>query len=420
MRLAFLVNVTVGLALAGGTVSAQEFLAPRPAPLASPFVGAGSCSASACHANPVHGQTGSEFSTWATSDPHAKAYEVLFDARSVRIQKNLGTSTKAHEDRRCLKCHVGPEFDDHVEKQVPYFRTDGVSCETCHGAAGPWLTTHYATSWREKTPAQKRSAGMKDTHSILGRARLCATCHVGAPEMEVDHDLIAAGHPRLNFEFAAFHAALPRHWSDAGQRDFEYRAWQTGQLVTAQAGLALLADRAADERKPWPEFAEHDCAACHHNLHAINPRPQRPGKLGLVPWSAWNLAMTPSDAVADLRSEMAKGWQNRKAIAFQAKLASQRLTPTLERVDSPNAADAVLREILARDRRHAGQGWDETAQLALALAALRPHASDARTLGAIQDFARSLKLPGNYDNPDSIDPRAVRQRLIEFKRKEGR
>jgi hypothetical protein len=452
-RLSLLAVLLLGIALTWRTshgpsadVVTQEFRAPRPMPFGPQFVGAGSCSASACHnANFTHGETGSEFSLWATRDPHAKAYEALFDARSLRIQKNLGRATRAHEDRRCLQCHVGPDFDEQVEKQVPYFRTDGVSCESCHGPAGKWLTTHYAPSWQAKTSAQKQSLGMKDTQSILGRVQLCATCHIGAPGMDVDHDLIAAGHPHLSFEFTAFHAGMPRHWPDAkdrdpaksprGRADFEYRAWLAGQLVTAHAYLDLLADRAGDVKKPWPELAEHDCAACHHDLQASSKRPQRPGKLGAVPWSAWNLSMTPralkavradGAALAELRKELDRGWHDRQAIAKKARRAAAVLKPVLGRINEPVAPAIVLDEILAQDSPRAAYDWDDAAQIALALAALQRCEVDRKMplpgtyRLAIQEFSRRLTFPGNYDNPASLDPRAVRKRLIEFKKQEGR
>lgn len=441
-RLPTLAVILIGVA---SYAVAQEFRAPRPTPLGPYFVGAGSCAASACHnANFAHGQTGSEFTLWATRDPHAKAYEALFAARSLRIQKNLGRSAKAHEERRCLKCHVAPDFDDVVEKQVPYFRTDGVSCESCHGPAGQWLTTHYAPSWPEKTPAQKRSLGMKDTQSVLGRAQLCATCHVGAPGMDVDHDLIAAGHPALRFENTAFHAALPRHWADArdrdpaksprGRADFEYRAWLAGQLVVAHASLELLADRAGDAKK-WPEFAEHDCAACHHDLLASRKLTERPGKLGAVPWSAWSLGMTPramkavgSDgkAVAELRKQLDRDWRDRQAIAQKARQAAVAIKPLLERIDNAESPEIVMRDILIQDNARAAHGWDDAAPIALALIALqrcefeRGHPLPGSYRGAIQEFSRRLTLPGRYDHPASLDPRAIRQRLLDFKNQEGR
>jgi hypothetical protein len=49
--------------------------------------------------------------------------------------------------------------------------------------------------------------------------------------------------------------------------DFEARAWLLGQVVSAKAALDLLKYRADPEHgKPWPEFAEYGCFACHHNL----------------------------------------------------------------------------------------------------------------------------------------------------------
>ena len=121
----------------------------------------------------------------------------------------------------------------------------GVACESCHGPAQRWLNEHYREGWRTRTPSEKHAVGMADTRSLRGRAESCVPCHVGAADMDVNHDLIAAGHPPLHFEFAAYHANLPRHWDDAkdtdsrlgGKRDFEARAWAIGQVVSARAAL---------------------------------------------------------------------------------------------------------------------------------------------------------------------------------------
>src|SRR5207253_2017930 len=97
-------------------------------------------------------------------------------------------------------------------------------------------------------------------------------CHVGGPSedgrppRDVDHDLIAAGHPRLEFEFSGSLANLPAHWSEKGRNaapDFPARAWAIGQVASAGAALELLGDRArAAEQQSgrWPEFSEYDCA----------------------------------------------------------------------------------------------------------------------------------------------------------------
>jgi hypothetical protein len=410
-------------------------------PSASPFVGAGSCAAAACHnGNFVTGDTGSEFTIWITRDRHAKAYEVLFLERSLQIQKNLGRDVPAHQDQRCLMCHVAPQIDPSLEKKAPYFRTDGVSCESCHGGAENWLNVHHLPAWKRMTPAAKKALGMNDTQSLVSRTQVCVTCHVGTPGMEVDHDLIAAGHPRLAFEMSAFHAFMPHHWPDSkdrdptksprGRTDFEARGWVVGQLVTAQASLELLADRAGAARKVWPEFAHHDCVACHHELRSPSGYPQRAGKPGAVPWSAWDLGMTHQAlqaiqadpaTLANLHKELDKGWNNRQAIAKSARLTAQQLKTIIEALD-PRDVDSsawldTLQKTLVEDTK-AAKNWDQSAQIGLALAAIQRSSNapfpDAQRQ-AIQEFTRKLELTSASQRSANLDSDAIRQRLIEFK-----
>jgi hypothetical protein len=159
----------------------------------------------------------------------------------------------------------------------------GVGCESCHGEAKDWLEAHTSPKWKLLTAAAKRARGMTPTWDILGYATRCAGCHVdgaaaeGLPLRDVNHDLIAAGHPRLQFELTAYLANLPQHWSVATEKkklaSFEAEAWVLGQLASARAALELL-DYRARTTAPWPEFAEYDCSACHHNLHQPSWRQQ--------------------------------------------------------------------------------------------------------------------------------------------------
>ena len=100
------------------------------------------------------------------------------------------------------------------------------------------------------------------------RARVCTDCHVGGDRAQVNHDLIAAGHPALLFENSSF---LDRyrpyqHWSEVEDRRrhpaLEAEEWAVGQAVSAEAGMKLLAIRAKvttpPNLHPWPEFAEYD------------------------------------------------------------------------------------------------------------------------------------------------------------------
>ena len=141
---------------------------------------------------------------------------------------------------------------------------------------------------------------MKNTADISARAKVCVGCHVGQPDADgrpwrdVNHDLIAAGHPRLNFDFAAYMATLPPHWNvhKNPQRFDELRSWIIGQFTSADAALTLLhsradaakrqADGAADAKNAhsqlvaasWPELSEYDCFSCHHELRGKSWRQQ--------------------------------------------------------------------------------------------------------------------------------------------------
>src|SRR5262245_54719792 len=280
-----LLMIGLGTAMLVGWSSraAEQDVARPPAPPApAKFLGAASCSASACHGGSgPRGARLSEYTTWIAHDPHARAYDSLLEEPSLAIAKRLGIPA-AHQETLCLKCHALPEYQPGA--MTPRFRVeDGVGCESCHGPAQRWVNEHYRQSWRAKPTAEKTALGMRDTKSLAARAQACVRCHVGSPGMDVNHDLIAAGHPPLRFEFAAFHANQPRHWDHAKDRsmpDFEARAWSVGQVVSAEAACHLLAERAGNAHRHWPEFGESDCAACHHKLSATSRRQERrsPGR----------------------------------------------------------------------------------------------------------------------------------------------
>src|SRR5262245_20246109 len=257
-----------------------------PATATSAYTGSASCSGRSCHGGlePRRRQEigQDEYGAWLTHDPHARAFQVLYEERSQRIMRNLQSAKKAHESEQCLACHRTPLALETPAELAGQESAFGVGCESCHGAARGWLGAHTQSTWRGFTPEEKHKHGMAPVRSTADLAKTCVGCHVGAPPdkdkqlplRDINHDLIAAGHPRLKFELDVYLDNLPPHWNQAANRKRDgaaahVRAWAHGQAASAQAALELLAFRAAEKNgRPWPEFAEYDCFACHHDLHA--------------------------------------------------------------------------------------------------------------------------------------------------------
>jgi hypothetical protein len=397
-----------------------------------------SCSASACHGGPTIGQPFSEATTWRSVDPHARGYGTLLTAESAEIVKRMWSEkTPPIEAALCLKCHVNPGYD----QARPNFRKeDGVGCESCHGAAENWLAPHYRhDTWSVLTAAEKQAAGLTDTKSLPGRASICVSCHVGTADAAVDHDLIAAGHPALRFEFATYFANLPAHWDVAIDKranstqgiDFEARAWAIGQLVSASGALDLLARRATPASgMPWPELAELNCFSCHHDLQAKSRRQdarhlnnRRPGSLE---WSDWYYALipnlladaNPAENAASAKSSAAltRFLDYRKAhgvpltnderatLATQAKeLASLLKATAATPIRNTNVFETLMQRL--NGAQTFDQTWDDATQCYFALMALRQRNKDnERTENAdlkrlIDKLGSTVTFPRNYDSP---------------------
>jgi hypothetical protein len=432
-----------------GALAGEEPLLPPRAVAGGPqSQGVASCAAAACHnGNGLPGSKGSEYTTWAARDPHSRAYQVLFDERSVRMAKILGRGKKAHEDGLCLSCHVQPECED-LRKGPRWTAQDGVGCEACHGAAEKWLSVHY------QRPGERRSLGMTDTRDLQVRAQVCVQCHVGESDADVNHDLIAAGHPRLRFELGAYLANYPRHWDYGKDRerypDFEARAWLLGQVESARAAVDLLAWR-TQKPETWPEFAEYGCFSCHQEIRAaLRPRPLAgAGKIGELRWGTWygsllpglpalERAGRPADLKAsldELRDLMGKSYPNRQQVAEQAKKVSAELVRWSDGLAKTSSKVSTQEHLLAGlagdDRRPVVDGWDGAAQLYLGIAALYRglgdsegrFRGDAKLKEAIQALAvrldesfRDPKHPHRpYDSPRDYDSKQFNDDLLRLR-----
>ena len=270
-------------------------------------LGVSSCATVSCHGGPLAGNHDVQSfaaTIWAGDDRHARSYEVLHGERSQRMARLLGIGP-AHKAQQCLACH---SVQDMARERLPQeVLADGVGCASCHGDATHWQHVHMLPEWKTLPRESRAALGYRDLSTPLARVQTCVRCHVGDAEHEVNHDLIAAGHPRLFFEFSAYQRLEPRHWSPHGKAettdDFTARSWSVGQAATLAAVADLLADRvqraraAADAGHPhrWPEFAEFDCYSCHRSLGADTSSASRPPALrtprpGQPAWQPWQVA----------------------------------------------------------------------------------------------------------------------------------
>ncbi|MGH8094565.1 MAG: multiheme c-type cytochrome [Chthoniobacterales bacterium] len=199
------------------------------------FVGVAGCSSSSCHGGA--GEKRSQYLTWVKQDFHARAYAVLVTASSARMAEALGLPA-AQTSARCTVCH-SPLQSVAPSRLTNTARTDeGVSCENCHAAAGPWLRGHTRKDW---TYAMRVGAGMRDLRSFYVRANTCVACH-----QNLETDLLQAGHPELTFELDGQSIAEPEHWKDEDPASGP-RAWLVGQAVALrEMSWALSQDESPD------------------------------------------------------------------------------------------------------------------------------------------------------------------------------
>ncbi len=241
-----------------------------------PITAAASCAATACHGGPRAGVSsegavrGSEYPLWRESDPHERSWRTLCGDKSVAMLKRLQVLKDGQiVDRvafdNCLACHNSSR---HFEEPRTFERlTEGVGCSSCHGPDQLWRAAHVQPEW---SAGKALADGFSQTKNLLARARVCAGCHVGDRDRDMNHDIIAAGHPALHYEFGTYQRRLPKHWRSGAtpHEDDEAYTWLAGQLAALDAFLCLLESRVSNktETSQWPELAVYDCTSCHQKL----------------------------------------------------------------------------------------------------------------------------------------------------------
>jgi hypothetical protein len=421
--------------------SASELL-PDAAPLIdwTRFVGAGSCASVACHGSQQSDQPAwrQSYQRWCSDDAHANAFLTLYGERSKRIVQLLDglerpDLARPYEDARCLSCHTAFSAAPPQRRDL---LVDGVSCEACHGPARDWLVPHAGAGWKRLSADQKQARfGFIDTKDLVARVGQCAGCHVGEPAgashpgREVNHDMIAAGHPRLMFELSSHLARMPAHWDRRADLrrypDLDARTWSIGQVLAAESALELLAARAAAAEGSgaaisplapvWPEFAEQDCYTCHQPLR--DPLAYGGARLSAlaaqrrasVPrMNTWYVALAPhwrglspqasqrlATDVAGLQSALGRALPSARQAHQHASQAAATLRQARAAAAQPwdrAAVEAALKQLASAAGDNPPTTWDTAAQTYLALVALEVARQQLRRGDAIAPTAAELAL----------------------------
>jgi hypothetical protein len=382
------------------------------------MLGSRSCASTSCHGRddggPHVSPRGREFAVWLAHDPHARAAQTIQSPRFREILDGVigeqGAEFRREMELRCAVCHdpVGFEAAKHGVERSKH--AVGFTCESCHGAAEHWIAAHYE---RDITRERLSELGMVDTKNLLARGRQCASCHVGDGECDMNHDMIAAGHPPLRFELSAYHDLIRRkHWTDAERTAMPYfkaQLWVAGQVAVTDATLALLESRAhiaatsgrsdniaaTSGRALWPEFSEYDCFACHQRLRTVKAPTSGRSDLksgmarasdvslrseiaGIPGWQPWNLALAQplvgGEHLAGLRKHLGISLfvdpSETKTLAAEARRQlHEHPLVAAQCAGEPNAFAAQQIIALVQSQAKPSQSWASSGQQLLALQA---------------------------------------------------
>lgn len=321
------------------------------------YYGVLACSNGGCHNNPATPNQKDillcnydEVRIWSQEDKHKDATKVLKSARGLQMAKLLGIKGDIAKEPSCISCHGVIVEDKKFIHEESFDLNEGVSCGSCHGHYSEWVDLHSTFLQRKKWRALSRKVkeeqfGMRDLWDAQKRATLCAQCHIGnALEGKVvTHAMYAAGHPPLpSIELATFSDAMPRHWKYLAEKPanvqklLEYDPAKSGleraelvvvsALVSFRETMKLLAAQAEegaaakDPDRNWPELAQFDCSACHHELKSNSWRQKRgyAGKPGRPPMREWAGALVPLAIVHASQGENAR--KTRLTSEFLAKM----------------------------------------------------------------------------------------------------
>ena len=203
-------------------------------------IGPGSCSG--CHRHKSQ-------SEWWIADAHYRAADPFFEesSRHQKIARLYGISSKemTRGTTVCMDCH-GTIVTGREKRNV----AEGVSCESCHGAAADYLEPHQegdeALGLERPGYVKALTLGMKELRRPDVRAGNCTECHyVTEPR------LLAAGHPSgADFDYMAGMSKV-KHWEHADDTAVLTAAFA---FELKKRGKVPRIERAAGGDRPTPTF----------------------------------------------------------------------------------------------------------------------------------------------------------------------
>jgi hypothetical protein len=278
------------------------------------FLGVATCGGTTCHGRSVANTPDigvvrqDEILIWqdpaSAAGAHSRAFAILQEPRSRQIAQNLGIG-EATSAPECLGCHTTPTAPS--QRGARFLRSDGVSCEGCHGAASPWLSYHYSAGATHRGNLDRGLVALEDP---LKRAETCLNCHFGNedPDRFVTHRLMAAGHPRISFELDLFSTLQAHHDEDDDYRQRKrpvsnVQMWAIGQSMALQRSLTLFTETKRGFDGIFPEFYFLDCHSCHRQIfdqrdfrQTVVNNPSRPLPSGMPPYNDENMIMLSAAA----------------------------------------------------------------------------------------------------------------------------
>lgn len=148
------------------------------------YVGVKKCAM--CHKSEAKGN---QHGQWLSS-AHARAYERLASPEALEAAKKKGVAGNPQEAPQCLKCHVTGYGEDASLFSEGFISSDGVQCETCHGAGSDYLALSIM-----KDRAKSVQGGL-----IIPTKELCVKCHNSESpnykEFNFDESVKKIAHPR--------------------------------------------------------------------------------------------------------------------------------------------------------------------------------------------------------------------------------